>query len=123
MLEKAWRRGEIGEGSAIVEASSGSTSIALALAAAQMGLRFLAVMPEGVTEERVLTIRAYGGAVELTPRAEGIRGSIARAEHEARAVGAFLPRQFENPDNAEAHRRGPRRRSSPRSPAVWSTPS
>jgi cysteine synthase A len=104
MLEKAWRLGELCPGGEVVEASSGSTSIALALAAAQMGVRFTAVMPEGVTEERVLTIRAYGGTVELTPRSEGVRGSILRAAQIARERGAFGTRQFENPDNAEAHR-------------------
>jgi cysteine synthase A len=104
MLEKAWRLGELCPGGEVVEASSGSTSIALALASAQMGVRFTAVMPEGVTEERLLTIRAYGGNVVLTPRAEGVRGSIAKAEVLAREGGAFATRQFENPDNAEAHR-------------------
>ncbi|NTX37763.1 cysteine synthase family protein [Myxococcus sp. CA051A] len=104
MLEKAWRLGELQPGGEVVEASSGSTSIALALASAQMGVRFTAVMPEGVTDERVLTIRAYGGDVVLVPRAEGVRGAIAKAEQIARERKAFAPRQFENPDNAEAHR-------------------
>jgi cysteine synthase A len=104
MLEKAWRQGTLCPGDTVVEASSGSTSIALALAAAQMGLRFVAVMPEGVTEERVLTIHAYGGEVVLTPRSVGVRGAMAHVERLARESGAFTPRQFENPDNAEAHR-------------------
>src|SRR6478672_8431334 len=80
MLEKAWRLGELCPGGEVIEASSGSTSIALALACAQMGLRFTAVMPEGVTDERLLTIRAYGGDVVLVPRETGVRGAIARAE-------------------------------------------
>jgi cysteine synthase A len=104
MLEKAWRQGLLGPGSTVIEASSGSTSIALALACAQMGLHFIAVMPEGVTEERVLIIRAYGGEVILGPRADGVRGSIAFADGHARETGCFCTRQFENPDNAEAHR-------------------
>ena len=104
MLEKAWRQGVLTLGGKVVEASSGSTSIALALACAQMGLNFTAVMPEGVTEERVLTIRAYGGTVTFVPKAEGIRGAIARAEALSRETGAYWPRQFENPDNPEAHR-------------------
>jgi cysteine synthase len=104
MLEKAWRQGTLNPGDTVAEASSGSTSIALALACAQMGLRFVAVMPEGVTAERVLTIRAYGGEVVLTPRADGVRGAMAHVERLAREQGAFAPRQFENPDNAEAHR-------------------
>jgi cysteine synthase A len=87
-----------------VEASSGSTSIALALASAQMGLKFTAIMPEGVTDERVITIRAYGGDVVLVPRGEGIRSAIAKAAELAKERKAFAPRQFENPDNAEAHR-------------------
>jgi cysteine synthase len=104
MLEKAWRQGLLGPGSTVIEASSGSTSIALALACAQMGLHFLAVMPEGVSEERILTIRAYGGEVILGARADGVRGSIAFAEAHALAHGCFATRQFENPDNSEAHR-------------------
>ncbi len=104
MLEKAWRLGELSPGGEVVEASSGSTSIALALASAQMGLKFIAVMPEGVTDERVLTIRAYGGDVVLVPRGGGVRSAIQRAAELAKERGAFAPRQFENPDNAEAHR-------------------
>ncbi len=104
MLEKAWRRGDIREGSHVVEASSGSTSIALALACAQMGLRFTAVMPEGVSGERVLIIKAYGAHAELIPRELGIRGAIERAKEMVRETGAFGTLQFENPDNAEAHR-------------------
>jgi cysteine synthase A len=90
----------------VIEASSGSTSIALALACAQMGLRFLAVMPEGVSSERVYLIRAYGGEVTTTPKELGIRGAIAEGERLAQEPGVFLPRQFSNPDNAEAHRLG-----------------
>jgi cysteine synthase A len=106
ILEKAWRQGRLGPNDRVIEASSGSTSIALALACAQMGLRFLAVMPEGVSGERVLIIRAYGGQVRLTPKAEGIRGALAAVERLGREPGTFLPRQFANPDNAEAHRLG-----------------
>src|SRR5436305_8408670 len=73
ILEKAWRLGRLAAGDLVVEASSGSTSIALALACAQMGLRFRAVMPEGVSNERVFLIRAYGGEVAFTRSADGIR--------------------------------------------------
>lgn len=104
MLEKAWRRGDVEPGGWVVEASSGSTSIALALMAAQMGLRFVAVMPDGVSRERILMITAYGGQVELTPAEQGIVGSMARAEQIAAERGAYYTRQFENPDNVEAHR-------------------
>ena len=106
ILEKAWRQGRVACGDRVVEASSGSTSIALALACAQMGLKFLAVMPEGVSNERVFIIRAYGGDVRFTPAALGIRGAIAEVERLGTEPGVFLPKQFANPDNAEAHRLG-----------------
>ncbi len=105
ILSKAWREGAIGPGSLVCEASSGSTSIAMAMVCAQMGLRFTAVMPEGVSNERVKMIRAYGGTVRLTPAAAGMAGCIELTQVLARTEGAFLPRQFENMDNAEAHRR------------------
>jgi len=106
ILEKAWRQQRVACGDWVAEASSGSTSIALALACAQLGLRFVAAMPEGVSRERVLLIRGYGGEVVFTPKADGIRGAIAETERLAASRGAFLPRQFSNPDNAEAHRLG-----------------
>src|SRR5436309_12569427 len=102
ILEKAWRQGRLRGGDLVVEASSGSTSIALALACAQFGLRFLAVMPEGVSNERVLIIRAYGGEVRFSPKADGIRGAIAETERFVQHVGVCLPRQFANLDNPQA---------------------
>jgi cysteine synthase len=104
ILSKALRRGEIQPGGAVVEASSGSTSIAMALAAAQLDLRFVAVMPEGVSQERRLIIESYGGTVVFSARGEGIRGALRRAEREAADRGGYLPRQFSNPDNPNAHR-------------------
>ena len=106
ILEKAWRQGDIGADSTVVEASSGSTSIAMALACAQLGLRFVAVMPEGVSDERSLIIRSYGGEVVFSPRPEGIVGAVDLAARLARERQAYFPRQFENPDNAAAHRFG-----------------
>jgi cysteine synthase A len=103
ILEKAWREGLVRAGSTVIEASSGSTSIAMALVCAQMGMRFIAVMPEGVSNERVWMIRAYGGEIRLTPKSDGIRGSIAETERLAEECGGFLPRQFANPENAQAH--------------------
>lgn len=101
ILEKAWRRGEIGPGSLIVEASSGSTSIALALCCAQMCMQFVAFIPASATSERVAMIRAYGGEVR---RIEGEMGTVIdTARRFADEHNAFLTRQFENPDNAEAH--------------------
>ncbi|MBS1994474.1 MAG: cysteine synthase family protein [Cyanobacteria bacterium SZAS LIN-3] len=104
ILEKQWRLGRLRTGSLVVEASSGSTSIAMALVCAQIGLKFIAVMPESVSNERVQIIKSYGGQIILTPRADGILGALSRAAQEAEERDAFYPRQFENVDNAEAHR-------------------
>lgn len=90
----------------VVEASSGSTSISLAMACAVIGVGFRAVMPENVSRERSLIIRRYGGEVVLTPREGGVLGAI---EHTRRMAAedprVFLTRQFENPLNARAHQR------------------
>lgn len=104
ILEKAWRQGRIHQETIVAEASSGSTSIAFALACAQLGIQFVAFMPEGVSAERVMMIRAYGAEVRLTPREEGIQGSIRATRELASQCDAFLPIQFANPDNSEAHR-------------------
>lgn len=106
ILEKAWREGRVSAGDMVVEASSGSTSIAMALACAQLGLRFVAVMPEGVSNERVLMIRGYGGEVRFTAAEKGIFGALEETERLAASEGAFLPRQFSNPDNPKAHELG-----------------
>ena len=106
ILEKAFCEGRVRPGDPVIEASSGSTSIAMALTSAQLGLRFIAVMPEGVSSERMLMIRAYGGEIHLTPKAGGVAAAIAESERLAAACGGFLPRQFSNPQNAEAHQFG-----------------
>ena len=106
ILGKAWKQRRVKRGDLVVEASSGSTSIAMAMVCAQLGLRFVAVMPEGVSNERSLIIRAFGGHVVTTPRERGIVGAIEETERVVREEGAFCPRQFENPENAEAHRFG-----------------
>jgi cysteine synthase A len=106
ILNKAAAEGKLSPGRVVVEASSGSTSIAFALACARQGLRFIAVMPEGVSNERVLMIRAFGGEVRFTPREAGLRGAIAESERVAEETGGFLPRQFSNPDNAAAQEAG-----------------
>jgi cysteine synthase A len=106
ILRDAFERGEVQPGGTVVEASSGSTSIAMALVCAQLGLKFIAVMPAGVSNERVLMIRAYGGEIHLTAKGEGIGACIREAERLAAERGAFLPRQFSNPRNPEAHASG-----------------
>ena len=106
ILSKALRSGELRRGATVVEASSGSTSIALAMVCAQLGLRFITVMPEGVSRERTLMIRAYGGQVQFSRKEAGMLGALRQAAELAASLGAFAPRQFENPDNAAAHRFG-----------------
>ena len=76
------------------------------MACAQRGLRFVAVMPEGVSPERIKLIAAFGAEIELTPKAGGIAASLARCEAIGQDCGAFLPCQFSNLDNANAHRYG-----------------
>lgn len=106
ILSHALETGALRGDSVVVEASSGSTSIAFAMACAMIGVRFRAVMPVGVSGERLLIIRRFGGEVVLTPEAGGVRGAIeatrVMASEEPRV---FLPRQFENPLNALAHQR------------------
>ena len=102
IIEKAWRAGRITQGSTVVEASSGSTSIAFALACSQMGLRFIAFIPESATPERELIVRAYGGIVKRVP---GAMPHVLRAAKEtSETEGWFLGQQFSNEDNTEAHR-------------------
>lgn len=105
ILEKAWRSGHINPNSEVIEASSGSTSIALSMVCAQFQIRFTAVVPENVSSERGYMIRAYGGNIHYTPKEQGIKGAITAAKELASKIpNAFLPMQFENPDNSEAHR-------------------
>lgn len=103
ILEKAWRRGLLKPGDTVIEASSGSTSIALALACAQLGLKFTAYIPASATNERALMILAYGGEVI---RVSGTMAEVIETAAQAASnSGAFYSRQFENPDNSDAHRR------------------
>ncbi len=105
ILSEAAKAGALHDESVVIEASSGSTSIAFAMACASIGVRFVAVMPEGVSGERLLMIRRYGGEVVLIPAADGMAGAMAEAEaRAARDPNVYLPRQFANPENAEAHR-------------------
>jgi cysteine synthase len=110
VLARAVADGRVHESTTVVEASSGSTSIAFAMACAALGVRFVAVLPEGVSNERLLIIRRYGGEWALVPAGGGMPGAIAETERMAAAdPDVFLPRQFTNPDNAAAHelRTGP----------------
>ncbi len=103
ILAKALDSGRLKPGGRVIEASSGSSAVAFALTCAQLRLKFVAVMPEGVSPDRVQIIRAYGHEVRLTDRAAGVAGAVAESVRIAIEPGDFLPCQFDNPDNAEAH--------------------
>ncbi len=104
MLEQAEKRGELKPGMTIVEVTSGNTGIAFAMTAAAKGYPLRILMPEHMSRERRVIMEALGAEVILTPEAEGFLGAIARSQAMAAAdPNVWLPRQFENPDNAEVH--------------------
>lgn len=106
MVEDAERRGAIGPGSVIIEPTSGNTGIGLALVCAVKGYRLVLCMPESFSVERRRLMTAYGAELELTPRALGMKGAIARAEElHAENPASWIPMQFDNSANVEAHRR------------------
>ena len=104
MIEAAEDAGLLEPGGVIIEPTSGNTGIGLAMTAAVKGYALMLVMPEGLSAERSALFRAYGAEVILTPRKEGMKGAIARAEELAHQHGYFLPLQFSNPANPEIHR-------------------
>jgi cysteine synthase A len=106
MIEAAERAGKIGPDTIIVEPTSGNTGIALAMVCAARGYRCRLVMPETMSNERRMLLRAYGAELVLTPGPEGMLGAIRRAEELVAAdPHCFMPQQFNNPANPEVHRR------------------
>ncbi len=106
MIEAAEKAGKIGPDTVVVEPTSGNTGIALAMVCAARGYRCKLVMPETMSNERRMLLRAYGAELVLTPGAEGMVGAIRRAEEiVASDPRAFMPQQFNNPANPEVHRR------------------
>ncbi len=103
MIEEAEKRGDLKEGSTIVEPTSGNTGIGLAMIAAAKGYQAVFVMPDTMSIERQRLLKAYGAQVVLTPGAEGMPASIAKARALAEQNGWFLPLQFSNEDNPKAH--------------------
>lgn len=105
MLDDAEARGLLQPDSVIIEPTSGNTGIGLAAVAAGRGYRTIIVMPDTMSMERRLLMTAYGAELVLTPGAQGMAGSIAKAEELAKQLPhAFIPGQFDNPANAAAHR-------------------
>lgn len=104
MLLAAERAGLISKGSTIVEATSGNTGISLAMLSAVRGYQCVIVMPEDMATARQAILRAYGAQMVLTPAHHGMRGAVEEAERiVARTERAFMPRQFDNPENPRAH--------------------
>jgi cysteine synthase A len=106
MVEDAEARGALKAGGTIVEPTSGNTGVGLAMVAAVKGYRVVLVMPDSFSIERRRLMLAYGAELVLTPRAQGIKGAIAKAEEIVAATpGAWMPQQFENPSNIDVHER------------------
>lgn len=104
MLNDAENRGLLAPGGTIIEPTSGNTGIGLCAIAAARGYKCIIVMPDSMSIERQLLMKAYGAQVVLTPGAEGMSGAIIKAEALAKEIpGSFIPGQFGNPANPTAH--------------------
>lgn len=104
MIEEAEKRGDLVPGSTIIEPTSGNTGIALSYIAAVKGYRCIIVMPESMSRERRVMMKALGSELVLTAASEGMAGAIAKATRLVESTPhAFMPMQFDNPDNALAH--------------------
>ena len=105
MINAAEKSGQIHEDTIILEATSGNTGIGLAFTCAARGYECTIIMPDKVSKERIILLKAYGANVILTPGKEGMRGAIDRVNAmAAKNKRFFVPRQFENPANPEIHR-------------------
>ncbi|WP_054285707.1 cysteine synthase A [Gulbenkiania mobilis] len=106
MIEAAEKAGKIGPDTVIVEPTSGNTGIGLAMVCAARGYKLVITMPETMSRERRMLLKAYGAELVLTPGPEGMGGAIAKARElvEQNPDTHFMPQQFENPANPETHR-------------------
>ncbi len=106
MIQNALNEGKIDSKTVIVEATSGNTGIALAMICADLGLQFIAVMPESMSLERRKMITLFGAKLELTPANLGMKGAVDKANEILKnTLNSFMPSQFENLANKNAHRK------------------
>ena len=104
MIEDAEAKGKLTPGATIIEPTSGNTGLGLACVAASRGYRTIIVMPDSMSMERRLLMAAFGAELVLTPGSEGMTGAIKKAEELSAAIpGSFIPGQFDNPVNPQAH--------------------
>jgi cysteine synthase A len=104
MVQDAEAKGLLKAGSTIIEPTSGNTGVGLAMVAAVKGYKLILVMPDSMSIERRRLMLAYGASFDLTPREKGMKGAIARAQELLAATpNAWMPQQFENPANIQAH--------------------
>ena len=104
MIEAAEKSGTLKQGGTIIEPTSGNTGVGLAMVAAVKGYKLVLVMPDSMSVERRRLMLAYGASFDLTPRALGMKGAIARAQELVDSTpGSWMPQQFENPANIEVH--------------------
>ena len=104
MVEAAEKSGALQPGGTIIEPTSGNTGIGLAMVAAVKGYKLVLVMPDSMSVERRRLMLAYGASFDLTPRASGMKGAIARAMELVDATpGSWMPQQFDNPANIDIH--------------------
>lgn len=105
MIDDAEAKDELKPGGTIIEATSGNTGVSLAMVGAARGYKVIIVMPDSMSLERKILISAYGAELILTPAAEGMKGSVAKAEELGRTIkGAVMVRQFENAAGPQIHR-------------------